>query len=71
MDSELLKYFMAETNRQLLDITQRLDDLQKFKVEMIAQATAASKTASMIVSGVCGFITLMASCLLVYYTRHA
>ncbi len=52
---ELLKYFMTETDRRLGGIEEKLDDLTKFKAEMIATA----RLTSLMVSGVCGFITLV------------
>jgi hypothetical protein len=54
---ELLRYFMTETNDRLERMESRLEDLTKFKLEMIASA----RLTSLIVSGICGAITLVAS----------
>lgn len=62
---ELLRYFIQETNERLAGIERSLLDLQKFKIEMLASA----RTTSLIVSTVCGFVTLVATLLTVYYTR--
>lgn len=64
---ELLRYFIKETNESLAGIRSQLDDLQKFKVEMMSSA----RLTSLVVSGICGFITLVSSLLLVYYTAKA
>ena len=62
---ELLKYFMQETNTQLIEIKSQLDDLQKFKAGMVASA----RMTSFIVSAICGSVTLACTLALVYYTR--
>jgi hypothetical protein len=66
MDRELLEYFRDETNRRfeelrqdIKDLTTKVDekvnDLQQFKVSMIV----SSRWISLIVSAVCGLITLL------------
>ncbi len=69
---ELIRYFIKETNERLESLDYKmtsmgakLSDLQKFKAEMIASA----RLTAFFVSGVCGFITLLATVFLVYYTR--
>lgn len=71
---ELLKYFIRETNEKLNSIENKmstmgdkLEDLQRFKSEMMV----SSRITSLIVSGICGFLTMLASLLLVYYTARA
>lgn len=61
---DLLEHHIEETRRQLDDvkaelknIRDRLDDLHRFKADLIA----SSRTVSLIVSAVCGFITLIAT----------
>lgn len=61
---ELLRYFIQETKEKLVSIEDKLEDLQKFKIEMMSSA----RFTSLVVSSVCGFITLISSLLLVYYT---
>lgn len=60
----LLQYFMKETDRKFDSIDARfdklddkLDDLTKFKIEMVASA----RLTSFLVSAVCGAITLTIS----------
>lgn len=69
---DLLRYFIQETNEKLSSMDDKmgemggkLSDLQSFKAEMLATA----RTTALFVSGICGFITLTATVLLVYYTR--
>lgn len=69
---ELLRYFIQETNEKLAamdekmtDMGDKLSDLQRFKAEM----TSSARITSLFVSGICGFITLISTILLVYYTR--
>jgi len=69
---ELLQYHIDNTNKQfdevkdkLHEINQRLDDVQKFKVEMLV----SSRWISLVVSSVCGFFTLVATSILSYYVQ--
>ncbi len=69
---QLLRYFIQETNEKLssmddkmIQMGDKLSDLQKFKAEMMASA----RLTAMFVSGICGFLTLTATVFLVYYTR--
>lgn len=61
----LLKYFMEETNKRLDTVDDKLTDLTKFKVEMIASA----RLTSFIVSGLCGLITMIATMWMSYKTH--
>lgn len=63
---ELVKYYMDETNRKIAKIETKLDDLTKFKLEMIASA----RLTALIVSGICGLITLVATVALAFYTAR-
>lgn len=61
---QLLRYFMAETNKRFDEIglrfdgvSEKIDGLQKFKIETIASA----RWVSLVVSGICGFITMVVS----------
>ena len=54
---ELVSYFMEETNRKLDRMEAALTDLQQFRVSLIAQ----SRLTALIVSAICGFISLLAS----------
>lgn len=56
---QLLKYFMEATNGRLDGIEAKLDDLTKFKIEMLATA----RITSLVVSAVCGFITMVVTVL--------
>lgn len=63
---ELFKYYVEQTNKRfddlkedLRDIQMRIESLHEFKVEQIA----TSRTISLIISGVCGLITLIVSTL--------
>ncbi len=64
----LLEYHMKHTdtriaelrqdlNGQLDEVHRKLDDLTKFKIEMVASA----RMTSLIVSAICGLVTLVAS----------
>lgn len=64
---ELLRYFIKETNEKLVSIEGKLEDLQKFKTEMMASA----RLTSFVVSGICGLVTLISSMMLVYYTAKS
>lgn len=61
---ELLRYFIQETNESLAQIRTDLSDLKKFKAEMVVSA----RLTSLIVSSICGLLTLISSWVLVYYT---
>ncbi len=63
-ESELLQYFMGETNKRFDSIDEKLDDIHQFKVSLIAQ----SRLTALIVSGLCGFITLLATVALAWFT---
>lgn len=67
MDGDLFKYFVEQTNARLIGIETALSDLKAFKAEMLA----SSRTTAMIVSGICGFLTMIATALLTYYTRKS
>lgn len=61
---KLIEYFINETNKtrdelksEIRLIQERLNDLQKFKVEMIVSA----RWVSLIVSAVCGLLTMIVS----------
>ncbi len=60
---ELLQYFMGATNDRLEGIEGKLDDLVKFKIEMLATA----RLTSLIVSSFCGLITLVVTVLVTLY----
>lgn len=62
---ELLRYFIQETNEKLMSIETKLEDLQEFKVEMMASA----RITSLIISSFCGLVTLLTTLVTVYYTR--
>ena len=64
---ELLKYYMLETNVRLSGIEVSLKDLQKFKAEMLVSA----RITALIVSAACGFLTLLSSIGLTYFTLRA
>jgi hypothetical protein len=58
---QLLKYFMQETDKKLDElkdevstVRHKLEDIQKFKTELLATA----RTTSFIVSLICGTITI-------------
>ena len=64
---ELLKMYREyndkrfdEVRDDIKDIASRIEDLREFKIQQIA----AARTVSMIISSVCGFITLIVSSLL-------
>ena len=59
----LLKYFMGETNKRFDSIETKLDDLGKFKISLIAQ----SRLTSLIISALCGFITMAATVAMAYF----
>lgn len=65
MDGDLFKYFVEQTNARLIGIETALSDLKAFKSEMLA----TSRTASLIVSGLCGLLTMIATMLLTYFTQ--
>lgn len=52
---ELLRYFMKDTNDRLDKIEAKIDDLSTFKIQMLATA----RMTSLVVSAICGFITLL------------
>lgn len=61
---KLIDYFIEETNKKFDDVKdrvdsihKRLDDIEKFKVEMMV----SSRWVSLLVSAACGLITLTAS----------
>lgn len=54
---QLTEYFMNQTNDSLKDIRSQLEDLRKFKIEMVASA----RLTSLIVSSICGLITMLAT----------
>ncbi len=61
---KLLQYFMQETDKKFEGLSEdiqgvqaKLEDLSKFKIEMIASA----RLTALIVSAFCGFITLTIS----------
>ena len=56
-------YFATETNRRLIRIEQKLEDLTAFKSEMVGSA----KITAIIVSSVCGFISMIASGVITYF----
>lgn len=62
MNDELLKYFMEETNRELHQIKENLEDLKQFKISMMASA----KLTSMIISSCFGVVSLALSVLVVW-----
>lgn len=64
MEDQLQKYFMKETDRKIEElkgdiklVNGKLDDLTKFKIEMIVSA----RMTSFVVSSVCGLLTLLVS----------
>jgi hypothetical protein len=61
---ELLKYYMEETNKRITSMESKLEDLTKFKIEMVASA----RTTSLVVSGLCGLITMIVSVGVAIYT---
>lgn len=56
-------HFINETSRRLIRIEEKLEDLTAFKMEMLGNA----KTTAIIVSGVCGFISMIFSGVLTYF----
>jgi hypothetical protein len=56
---------MEETNRKLDSMDEKLEDLQKFKMEMMISA----KWVSLVVSSVCGAITLIVSAYLTHWLK--
>jgi hypothetical protein len=56
MDSELMKYFVAQTNARLLSIETKLDDLAKFKAEMLFSAKMVGAVFGSIASLVVGIV---------------
>lgn len=70
---ELLKRHIEETDRrfecmsvQLDKISDRLEDIHTFKVEMIYTA----RMVSLIVSSLCGFVTLIATGVITYLLTY-
>ena len=61
---ELLKYYIQESDKRFDKIDSSLADLHSFKASMVSSA----RLTSLIVSGICGFLTLLASWALVYYS---
>lgn len=68
----VLKYHIENTNKQfdeikesLHEIHDRIDDVQKFKAEMLI----SSRIVSVIISAVCGFLTMIATTILSYYVQ--
>lgn len=65
--SELLDHFIANTETRLIRIEDKISDLQEFKVEMLW----SSKQTALIVSGILGFFSMVASGVLTYFiTTH-
>lgn len=56
------EYFIEETLRRLESIEDKLDALHEFKAGMIVRV----RLTSLIVSGVCGFISMLACGVLTY-----
>ena len=52
---DLLKYFMAQSNRRFDVIETKIDELKETKIEMVASA----RLVSLIVSSFCGLITML------------
>ncbi len=70
---ELLKRFIDETDRKFDDfkegmgqIHDKLDDLTKFKIEMMVSA----RLTSFLISIACGFITLVTCVAVAWYTAR-
>lgn len=64
MESQMLEYHIEETSRRfdevksdLKDIKEKIDDFKEFKIEMLT----TSRMVSIIISGVCGIITMIVS----------
>ena len=67
---QVIKYHIDNTNKQfdeikgsLHEINDRLDEVQKFKIEMLM----SSRWVSLIISAACGFVTLTVTAILNYY----
>lgn len=63
MDEGLWKYFMEQSNKRFDSIDDKLGDLTRFKIEMMASA----RLTALIVSGICGALTLCATCVATYF----
>lgn len=67
MEPALIEYFIRQTNDRLKAIEDKLDDLQTFKVEMLA----TSRMTALVVSAVLGFVSVVVSGVVTYFvTTH-
>jgi hypothetical protein len=62
-DSDLNELHWVQVYERLTRIEQKLDDLQEFKVTSLATV----RVASMVVSGICGLITMVVTSLVNYF----
>lgn len=72
VEKDVLDYFMSDTRDKFVEVNSKLDrvndkmeDLTKFKAEMLV----SSRWVSMIVSAACGLITMAVSAAVSYYVQ--
>lgn len=64
-DSSLNELHLEQLYERLTRIEQKIDSLQEFKITSIATV----RMASMVVSGVCGFVTMVVTSLVNYFVN--